>query len=161
MDLIDLKNMPLTNPDYVSRAVVEQIIWERDTAIGQLRQLGYEFGEKIRTDGDLISRQAAVYAIDAICSPESCKSFLDKGSNDCEVCQVDACIKALDTIPSAQPTLNGYDIRHLELIASVMQKENLPPERVTEALTDIGRIIEIITDEFEETLRKAVEQCTI
>ena len=33
MDLIDLKNMPLTNPDYVSRAVVEQIIWERDTAI--------------------------------------------------------------------------------------------------------------------------------
>ena len=54
---------------------------------------------------DCISRQAAIYAIDAICSPESCKSFLDKSSNDCEVCQVDACMKALDALPSAQPEL--------------------------------------------------------
>lgn len=64
-------------------------------------------------------------------------------------------------LPSAQPTLCGYDIEHLILIANVLRKENLPPERITEALTDIGRIVSICTDEFEESLRKAVEQCKI
>ena len=64
-------------------------------------------------------------------------------------------------LPSAQPTLYGYDIKHLMLIAEVLRKENLPPERVTEALMDIGRIVSIVRDEFEETLRKAVEQCKI
>ena len=67
-------------------------------------------------------------------------------------------IKAL---PSAQPTLYGYNIEHLDLIARVLQKENLPPERVAEALMDIGRIVAIVRDGFEESLRKAVEQCTI
>ena len=68
---------------------------------------------------------------------------------------------AIETLPSAQPTLCGYDIEHLILIANVMRKENLPPERIVEALTDIGRIVSIVTDEFEESLRKAVEQCKI
>lgn len=59
-------------------------------------------------------------------------------------------------MPSAQPTLYGYNIEHLELIARVLQKEDLPPERVVEALTDIGRIVAIVRDEFEEALRRAV-----
>lgn len=58
-----------------------------------------------------------------------------------------------------KPTLCGYNIEHLELIARVLQKENLPPERVAEALADIGRIVSIVRDECEESLRKAVEQC--
>lgn len=63
--------------------------------------------------------------------------------------------------PTAQPTLCGYNIEHLILIANVLRKENLPPERVAEALTDIGRIVSIVKDEFEESLRKAVEQCKV
>ena len=35
----------------------EQIRWERDTAIQQLKDLGYGLGEKPRTDGDCIRRQ--------------------------------------------------------------------------------------------------------
>ena len=66
---------------------------------------------------------------------------------------------AIETVSSAQPTLYGYNIEHLYLIARVLQKENLPPERVAEALMDIGRVVEIVRDEFEESLRKAVEQC--
>lgn len=54
-------------------------------------------------------------------------------------------------------TIYGYNIQHLELIARILQKENLPPERVAEALTDIGRIIAIVSDEFEESLRIALE----
>lgn len=47
------------------------------------------------------------------------------------------------------------------LIADVLRKENLPLERVIEVLTDIKRIVSICTNEFEESLRKAVEQCKI
>ena len=39
-------------------SVLDQIKWERDIAISQLKDLGYGLGEKPRTDGDLISRQA-------------------------------------------------------------------------------------------------------
>lgn len=62
-----------------------------------------------------------------------------------------------DIAPSAQPTLFGYNVEHLELIARVLRKENLPPEKVAEALTNISRIVAIVKDEFEETLREAVQ----
>lgn len=37
--------------DTVSRGVFEQVMWERDTAIEQLRELGYELGQKIEKCG--------------------------------------------------------------------------------------------------------------
>lgn len=43
--------------DTVSRGVFEQVMWERDTAIEQLRELGYELGQKIEPCGDAVSRQ--------------------------------------------------------------------------------------------------------
>lgn len=46
--------------DMVSRKVFEQVMWERDVAINQLKELGYGLGEKIRTDDDAISRQAYI-----------------------------------------------------------------------------------------------------
>lgn len=91
--------------------------------------------------------------------------------NECPGFDKDDCFKLSDrcrkrwmgdiVLPSAQPTLCGYNIEHLILIANVLRKENLPPERVVEALTDIGRIVSIVKDEFEESLRKAVEQCKV
>lgn len=64
----------------------------------------------------------------------------------------------INEMPSAQPTLYGYDIEHLMQIAVVLREENLPPERVIEALTDMGRIVSIVRNEYEEVFRKAVEQ---
>lgn len=90
---------------------------------------------------DLISRQAAISAVNTALFPKI------NTAKDAE--------KALLNLPSAQPTLYGYNIEHLELIARVLQKEDLPPERVADALKDIGRIVAIVTDEFEEALRKA------
>lgn len=92
---------------------------------------------------DLISRQAAIDAL----------YHVDEYNG--------RSVEAIRNLPSAQPTLYGYNIEHLELIARILQKENLPPERIVEVLTDIGRIVAIVRDEFEETLRKAVEQCKI
>ena len=98
---------------------------------------------------DLISRQAAIEHIEA---------EYQAWGDEYDVRQI---LRDLEDLPSAQLTLNGYDIEHLELIANVLRKENLPPERITEVFMDIGRIIAMVRDEFEETLRKAVERCKI
>lgn len=72
--------------------VVRQIQWERDLAIQQLKELGYGLGEKIRADGDTISRQDAVDA-------------LYKMLHDCfwaDDEELDAVITTLNELPSAQ-----------------------------------------------------------
>lgn len=104
---------------------------------------------------DLIDRQAVIDEID-----EWIKAFLENGHKESAA---DACLiqDGIIQLPSAQPTLYGYNIEYLKLIANILQKENLPPERVAEALNDIIRIVEIVSVEFAETLRKAVEQCKI
>ena len=101
---------------------------------------------------DLISRAAA---IDALKEEEyPCESDYDEGY----MAALDKAVWIMEKwLPSAQPTLHGYNIEHLELIAIVLQKEDLPPERVVEALTDIGRIVAIVRDEFEETLRRSLQ----
>ena len=108
---------------------------------------------------DLISRKAAIKALLELV--EARRTWVSIEDARKEISGIDASMCAIHDLPSVQPTISGYDIRHLELIASVLQKENLPPERVTEALIDIGRIVAIVKEEFEESLRKAVEQCTI
>lgn len=99
---------------------------------------------------DLISRQEAIDAV---------YKCTDIYINNLPVMvdKADA-YKALAELPAAQLTLYGYNIKHLDLIARVLQKENLPPDRITEALTDIGRVVAIVCDEFEKTLRRSVEQ---
>ena len=110
---------------------------------------------------DFISRQAAIDAMCSACGYDCDISEFQYNAPQDE--QVILCPEhyALTQLPSVQQTLYGYDIEHLKLIANVLQKENLPPERVADALMDIGRIVAIVRDEFEETLRKAVEQCRI
>lgn len=96
---------------------------------------------------ELISKKAAMEAHCELCE--------DKG-----LCG-DICpdVEVFRLIPSAQQTLGGYNVEHLVLIAKLLEKENLPPERVSDALSDIGRVVAIAEKEFEEMLRKAVEQC--
>lgn len=78
--------------------------------------------------------------------------------------------KLIDNAPtielSAQPevrfeeqTIKGYSIDQLILIANVLERENLPPERVAEALTDMRRVIAMAQSEFNESLRQSVKWC--
>jgi hypothetical protein len=108
---------------------------------------------------DLINRQAAIDALMKRDKELRNINWYDKPFAEGECKGIDDALEIINNLPSAQPKLYGYNIEHLELIARVLQKENLPPERVVEALTDIGRIVAIVSDEFNETLRKAVEQC--
>lgn len=115
-------------------------------------------GQKGELMDDVISRQAAITLPVIPKEHREYQTFnlddaYEQGWNDLQKC--------IESLPSAQPTLYGYNIAHLEIIARVLQKENLPPERIVEVLTDIGRIVAIVKDEYEEALRKAVEQCRI
>lgn len=94
---------------------------------------------------DLISRKMAIDVLcdncdnpQAVCAHYPCKQYI-----------------AIEKLPPLRPTLYGYNIEHLELIARLLQKEDLPPERVSEALTDIDRIVAVVKAEINEPLRKA------
>lgn len=65
--------------------------------------------------------------------------------------------RVVDSMPSAQPTLYGYNIEHLELLARLLQKEDLPPERIDEVITDIDRIIAMVKEVFDESLREVTK----
>lgn len=57
-EAIDMAIMALEQDNTVSLEAFKQVMWERDIAIEQLHELGYEFGQKIEPSGDLIRRQA-------------------------------------------------------------------------------------------------------
>ena len=85
--------LPSAQPDTRS---LEQIKWERDIAIQQLKDLGYSLGEKIRTDGDTISRQALM------------KEFSDfvRASNNSDFARTPTwndAVSLVGSMPSAQP----------------------------------------------------------
>ncbi len=76
----------------------------------------------------------------------------------------DCCAERIRVLPSAQSevrsveqTIKGYSIDQLILIANVLERENFPPERVAEALTDMQRVIAMVQGEFEESLRQSVK----
>lgn len=56
MAIKDVEQQP--SEGKVSMEVYKQVTAERDIAIEQLKELGYEFGEKIRTSDNCVSRQA-------------------------------------------------------------------------------------------------------
>lgn len=107
-------------------------------------------------NNDLIYRQAAIDALG-----EEPPVWYNGEDEIAEQNQWRRDVNAIKALPPAQPTLDGYNIEQLELIARLLAKENLPPERVADVLNDIGRIIAIVRKESEEAMRKAVEQCMI
>lgn len=80
------------------RGCIDQIMWERDTAIQQLAELGYGFGEKIRTDGDCISRQAAIDAFDMLLIDNTGRQNAER-----VVEYLQTVIQRIKELPTAQP----------------------------------------------------------
>ena len=95
----------------------------------------------------LISKQSALNAMcdnceamDSSCPNYPCKSYL-----------------AVEKLSNVCPSLYGYRLEELAIIATILNKEGLPPERVSEALIDVDRIVAMIRVEFQEQLRKTIE----
>lgn len=63
-----------------------------------------------------------------------------------------------DLISREDATLYGYQIEHLALIARVMEKEGVTPEKAVETFGDISRIVQIIVEEQMEIIKRAVEK---
>ena len=101
-DQVDALEMAIKalEQDTVSRAVYLQCAWERDVAIEQLKELGYSFGEKIRTDNDTISRQAAIDAVCKACSMDTDYHNCTGYKPDSDWCDE---LVALRLLPSAHP----------------------------------------------------------
>jgi hypothetical protein len=91
----------------VSRGVFDQVRWERDIAIGQLKELGYEFGEKIEPCDNAISRQAV--SLNAV-KDLFCRICME--SNLCyrskETCED---LRLFDELPSFNLTKTGHWIK--------------------------------------------------
>ena len=101
---------------------------------------------------DLIRRQDAIDVADRADCTELAIEDVKKVT--------DEVIKELKQLPSAypEPTLYGYPIEHLEMIARVMAKENCTPEIVAQMLQNVGEIAKMVRDEMMEMLKESIER---
>ena len=101
---------------------------------------------------DLIDRQAAIdhwrSMIDATDEGDKYDTGFDDG--------LEFCISDLSTMPSAQPTLYGYEIEHLAYIARVMQKEGVTAEYAVRTFGDVSRASRMIIEELQEKVEKSL-----
>ncbi len=71
------------------------------------------------------------------------------------------CAPTVDAVPVIRcttPTIYGYPIEHLEMIARVMAKENCTPDDVVRMLQDAGAIAKMVRDEMLEMLKESIER---
>lgn len=101
---------------------------------------------------DLISRQAALDALGNI----DCSDGI--GFRALKYDAINDAVTAIKALPSAQPTLYGYDIKLLAFIASVMAKEGMSPEEAVTILRDVNRVIEIMLEDMKEMQENALKQ---
>lgn len=59
-------------------------------------------------------------------------------------------------MPSAQPTLYGYNIEHLAYIARVMEKEGITAEVAVNTFLDVGHAVKMILDKARETAEREI-----
>ena len=102
----EVMNMPSVTPkNTVSAEAYEQVMWERDIAIQQLNELGYEFGEKPEM-GDTISRQAAIkYLMDNM------TWYSEDGYETDEDEKKSAITSLINGVPSIQPVTGKTHVR--------------------------------------------------
>lgn len=70
----------------------------------------------------------------------------------------DDCYTPPNIMPSAQPTLYGYQIEHLALIATVMQKKEITAEKAVEIFSDIRCIATMLVEEIQNKVDEEMER---
>lgn len=63
-----------------------------------------------------------------------------------------------EQMPPAQPTLYGYDIKHLAFVASIMAKKGVSPEEAVTIFRDVNRVIEMMLEDMRDGARRTLEQ---
>ncbi len=72
----------------------------------------------------------------------------------------DCIIGMIEEQPTVEPTLYGYKIEHLALIARVMQKDGVTPEKAVQIFKDVQTIALKVIDEISGAVERAFEQVT-
>ena len=91
----------INNDKKVSIGVLEQVMWERDVAIDQLKELGYGLGQKIEklTDGDrAVSLNAVKETLCSMCDEWRCNENCSKK-------------REFDKLPSVSQIKKGHWIK--------------------------------------------------
>ena len=93
---------------------------------------------------DCISRQAAIEAMERfnVCGyvEEPWEKLRD----------------ALQELPTAEPTLYGYNIKHLAFVATVMEKEGVTAEYAARTFGDMSRASRMLIEELQEKVEKSL-----
>ena len=108
-----------TSGETVSLGVFKQVMWERDIAIEQLKELGYGFGQKIEPCNDLISLEDA---IETIASADITDGIEPVFSGK----QVIALLKDLDTITPQEQKWNRLYSWLNDMRLGIAPDENTP-----------------------------------
>ena len=111
---------------------------------------------------DMISRQAAINVVRIAKGKGEAHRMLiqlppAQPKDECEYWDSESSFCALHR-PSAQPTLYGYDIKHLAFVASIMAKEGMSPEEAVTTFRDINRVIEIMLEDMKEMQENVLKQ---
>lgn len=61
-------------------------------------------------------------------------------------------------LPSVEPTIYGYNIKHLAYIAKVMQKEGVTAEYAVRTFDDMSRVVKMIIDEAQQKAEEALDK---
>ena len=64
----------------------------------------------------------------------------------------------IDEQPTVEPTLYGYKIEHLALIARIMEEDGVTPEIAVQIFRDVQTIALKIIDEISGAVERAFEQ---
>lgn len=107
---------------------------------------------------DLISRQAA---IDALEEQLDYLQMLNKDENpkaESKWYGVNWARNTIADLPSAEPTLYGYNIDLLAYIARVMEKEGVTAEYAARTFDDMSRVIKMIIEEAQQKVEEALNE---
>lgn len=67
-------------------------------------------------------------------------------------------IDVINEQPTVEPNLYGYKLEHLALIARVMQKDGVTPEKAVQTFKDVQTIALKVIDEIDDAVKRAFEQ---
>ena len=66
--------------------------------------------------------------------------------------------RAVEELPSVQPTIYGYNVEHLVLIANTMKEKGISPEEAIDLFNDVSEIVGLVIDEMTRISEKALER---
>lgn len=153
--------------DMISRqAAIETV--RKAKSIGQAHRMLVQLpsaqptGTKTVQVDDCISRAAVVDAIEGVdWYHQNDSGEMVHGANSAEHqawYKAEDIYKAIEGVPSAQPTLYGYDIKHLAFVASIMAKKGVSPEEAVAIFRDVNRVIEMMLEDMKEMQENALKQ---